>query len=127
MVALGLIPAMGGTARLSHHLPRALALELLLTAVPMSSDSLVHSGLINRLVPAADVLETALELASTIAANAPLAARAARAVIRAAEDLGEAEALALEAARSAELATTEDAREGPRAFLEKRPAVFTGR
>lgn len=126
-VALGLIPAMGGTARLARHLPRAIAMELLLTAQPMSSDALAQSGLINRLVAAEDVLGAAFELASRIAANAPLAARAARSVIRVAGDLSEADALALEAARSAELVMTEDAREGPRAFMAKRPAVFTGR
>lgn len=126
-VALGLIPAMGGTARLARHLPRAIALELLLTAQPMTSDALAETGLMNRLVPVDEVLPAALGLAERIAANAPLAAKAARSVIRACDDLTEAEALALEAARSAELARTEDAREGPRAFLEKRPPVFVGR
>lgn len=126
-VALGLVPAMGGTARLGRHLPRAIAMELLLTARPMASDDLASTGLINRLVPADEVLDAAKELAAAIASNAPLAARAARAVIRASDDLSEAEALALEAERSAELARTEDAREGPLAFLEKRPPRFVGR
>lgn len=127
-VALGLIPAMGGTARLSRHLPRAIAMELLLGAKPMSSDELAAHGVINRLVDGADdVLSVALELAGTLAGNAPLALRAARDVIRASSDLSEADALALEAARSAELSRTEDAKEGPRAFMEKRPPHFTGR
>lgn len=126
-VALGLIPAMGGTARLARHLPSAIAMELLLTGAPMSSDDLVVHGLINRLVPAADVLGAAHELAGRLAANAPLAVRAAREVIRRSGDLSEQDALDLEQTRSERLSRTEDAREGPRAFLEKRPPVFQGR
>ena len=68
----------------------------------------------------------AVGLAQAIAANAPLAARAARRVLRSSGDLSTEEALALEARLSAELATTADAVEGPRAFLDKRPARFTG-
>jgi len=126
-VALGLIPAMGGTARLARHLPNAIAMELLLTAKPMMSDELATTGLINRLVDKADVLVVARELAATLAANAPLALTAARAVLKASADLSETDALALESERSATLATTEDAKEGPRAFMEKRPPVFHGR
>ncbi len=126
-VALGLIPAMGGTARLARHLPQAVAMELLLTAKPVPSDDLADSGLINRLVPVEDVLPTALELAATLAGNAPLALRAAREVIRASAEMSEQEALALESRRSADLAKTADAREGPLAFMEKRSPVWTGR
>lgn len=126
-VGLGLIPAMGGTARLGRHLPQALAMELLLTAKPVRSDRLLPTGLINRHEPAENVVPAAMELAATIAANAPLAVAAARKVIRASAELTEAEALALEQAESEKLGTTEDAREGPRAFLEKRPPVFQGR
>ncbi|MDG2113390.1 MAG: enoyl-CoA hydratase-related protein [Actinomycetota bacterium] len=126
-VALGLIPAMGGTARLARHLPTAVAMELLLTARPMVSDDLASTGLINRLVAPEDVLASAHELAATLASNAPLALQAARSVIRASADLTEVEALAMESERSAALAQTEDAREGPAAFMEKRPPVFHGR
>ena len=87
-------------------------------------------GLLNRVVPADQVLGTALGLAAAIAAIAaiaPLAARAARRVLRASADLTSAEALALEAEVSAGLARTEDAAEGPTAFIEKRPPVFRGR
>ena len=126
-VALGLIPAMGGTARLGTHLPSALAAELLLTARPISAERAAEAGMVNRLVPADEVLATARELAELIASNAPLAARAALEVMRASRDLSEQEALDLEAQRAAELATTEDAREGPSAFMEKRDPVFRGR
>ncbi|MDH3684558.1 MAG: enoyl-CoA hydratase-related protein [Acidimicrobiia bacterium] len=126
-VALGLIPGMGGTARLGRHLPPAVALELLLTAKPMTSDDLAATGLINRLEPVERVVAVAQGLAATIAANAPLAVRAARSVVRASADLSERDALALEEEQGAILSATEDAREGPRAFLERRPPVFTGR
>lgn len=125
-VALGLIPAMGGTARLGRHLPPPLAAELLLTAKPITAETALEWGLLNRVAPAERVLDTALELAASIAANAPLAARAARRVLRRSADLSAEEALALEARLSAELAATADAVEGPRAFVEKRPPRFTG-
>ena len=126
-VALGLIPAMGGTARLGRHLPPALAAELLLTARPISAEQALTWGLLNRVEPAERVLDAALELAGSIAANAPLAAQAARRMLRASADLSSVEALALEAELAAELARTEDAVEGPAAFVEKRAAVFRGR
>ncbi len=126
-VKLGLIPAMGGTARLGRQLPPALAAELLLTGAPMLADAALAAGLVNRVVPASDVLGVALEFAEAIAANAPLAVRAAREVLRASGDLTETEALVLERRRSDELARTADAVEGPRAFLEKRPPRFEGR
>lgn len=126
-VALGLIPAMGGTARLATHLPMATAMEMLLTAKPMLSEDLAGSGLINRLVDKDEVTTAAMELASTLAANAPLALQAARSVVKASGDLTETEALALESQRSTELTGTEDAVEGPRAFIEKRTPQFKGR
>ena len=126
-VKLGLIPAMGGTARLARQLPPALAAELLLTGAPISAAQALAAGLVNRVVPAEQVLDVSMELATTMAGNAPLAVRAAREVLRASVDLTEAEALDLERARSDELARTADAVEGPRAFLEKRPPRFEGR
>ena len=126
-VALGLIPGMGGTARLGRQLPPALAAEFLLTAAPRISDDLEHSGLVNRVVPKDKVLETAMGFARIIATNAPLAVRAARDVIRKAGDLTKEEALALESDHVAVLMATSDAREGPAAFMEKRAPVFQGR
>ncbi|WP_416898453.1 MAG: enoyl-CoA hydratase/isomerase family protein [Minwuia sp.] len=126
-VKLGLIPAMGGTALLARRVPPALATELLLTGSNISAARAAEAGFVNRVVAADGVLPAAMELAQAIAANAPLAVSAARDVIRRSGDLPAAAALALEADYLTRLAATEDAREGPRAFMEKRQPVFRGK
>ena len=126
-VKLGLIPAMGGTATLTRHMPRALAAEMLLTGDPISAEQALAAGFVNRVVDAGEVLSTATEIARTIASNAPLAVAAARELLRTSSDLSEGDALAREAEASSRLMQSEDAVEGPRAFLEKRAPVFTGR
>jgi enoyl-CoA hydratase len=126
-VKLGLIPGMGGTATIRDKMSPALAAEVLLTSNPISAETALAGGLLNRVVPADAVLNTALELAYAVAANPPLAVRAARHVLRKSRDLSEDQSLALEAKLLEDLAQTEDAIEGPRAFLEKRPPVFKGR
>lgn len=126
-VKLGLIPAMGGAATLTRHLPRALAAEMLLTGDAISAEAALAAGFVNRVVAADDVLSSATTVARTIAANAPLAVAAALDLLRTSGDLTEAEALAREAEASARLMQTEDAIEGPRAFFEKRPPAFKGR
>jgi len=126
-VKLGLIPAMGGTATLIRHMPRALAAEMLLTGNVISADRALAVGFVNRVVEVDAVLATATELARTIAANAPLAIAATRDLLRTSFDQTEAEALDQEATLSARFAKSADAVEGPRAFLEKRSPVFTGR
>lgn len=126
-VRLGLIPAMGGAARLAKLVSPALAAEMLLTGNPIDADAALAAGLVNYVVAADKVEEIALALAATIAANAPLAVQAARKVMRRSADLSEAEALVLESEESEILAATADAREGPRAFMEKRQPIFKGR
>ena len=126
-VNLGLILTMGGTARLARQLHAPFAAELLLTGAPISAAQALAGGLINRVEAADDVLSVALELAAAIAANAPLAVRAACDIIRSAGELTDTELLALERRRGHEVQQTLDAVEGPRAFMAKRPARFLGR
>ena len=126
-VKLGLIPAMGGTARLARLVSPALAAEMLLTGNPIDADAALAAGLVNYVVGADKVEDVAVELAATIAANAPLAVKAARRIMRQSVDLSEAEALALESAETDIIAQTEDAQEGLRSFTERRPGDFKGR
>ncbi len=123
----GLFPLGGSTVRLPRHIPYAAAMELLLTGDLIAADRAYALGLINRVVPQADVLDVTLEYARAIAANGPLAVQAIRRSVRAASGLPEQEALDSERQIGLPVFATEDAREGPRAFIEKRPPEFTGR
>jgi enoyl-CoA hydratase/carnithine racemase len=126
-VAIGLYPTGNATVLLPRQIGWVHAQELLLTAQPIDAARAATIGLINRTVPAAELMATALASADAIAANAPLAVRATRAGVR------ELLALPLDAAyrRQEELGRplrrTEDAREAQRAFVEKRRPVWKGR
>jgi enoyl-CoA hydratase len=124
---LGLIPGYGGTQRLTRELGRARALELILTSGAINAEDALRLGLINRMVPAAELLSAAEELAREIAQLAPLAIRACLKAVIGGAELPLEEGLALEAKLFASLFATEDMREGTRAFLEKRKPVFKGR
>jgi crotonobetainyl-CoA hydratase len=123
------VPDAGGVVRLPRRLPRALAMELLLTGRRMGADEALRHGLVNRVVDRDDLMTTAREFADQIAAAAPLATRAVKSVVRAAEGLGAADAYAAMRATPAyrEMLASEDADEGPRAFAEGRPPVWRGR
>ncbi len=126
-VKWGLFPMGGSTVRLPAQLPYAVAMELLLTGDLVDADRAFDLGFVNRVVPQERVLDTAIALAERIAANGPVAVRAIK---RSAKDcLGrpEAEAMALELRHGRPVFATDDAREGPRAFLEKRTPNFQGR
>jgi enoyl-CoA hydratase len=124
---LGIIPGYGGTQRLTRELGRARALELILTSASINAEDALRLGLINRLVPAAELLPAAEELAREIAQLAPLAIRACLKAVVGGAELPLQEGLALEAKLFASLFATEDMREGTRAFLEKHQPVFKGK
>ncbi len=126
-VKLGLSPGMS----ISYLLPRlvgvARANELLLSGRLVDGDEAAALGILNRAVATTDVLPAALDLARTIAANAPLAVRYTKAAIRRGLALTVREAAMEEAVFQAETLATDDCKEGITALLEKRPPVFTGR
>ena len=126
--SLGIIPGYGGTQRLSRHVGRARALELVLTSEKgLTATEAERIGLVNRVVPAGQALPAAIDIARKIRANGPAACRYALEAIRRGLDVPLAEGQVLEATLFGLCAATEDMKEGMTAFLEKRPAKFTGR
>jgi enoyl-CoA hydratase len=126
-VTRGLFAVSGGALRLPRLIPRARALELLLTGDLVDAQTACDLGLINKVVPGGLLLETARNLALRICANAPLAVRETLALVREQFSLPEQQLQARNDAAWARVAASEDASEGPRAFAEKRPAVWKGR
>ena len=102
-------------------------LELALTGDPITAEEALAAGLVNAVVPADDVLAAANRLAERISANAPLAVQASRRVLTQAFDSTEEELYRLSGQAIASLVDTDDYAEGPRAFIEKRSPVWTGR
>lgn len=123
---LGLLPAYGGTQQLPRAVGRTRALELMLAGGELTAAEALAAGLVNRVVAPSEVMRAAEELAGEIARGAPLAVRACLEAVRRGGELPLPEGLALEAELFARLFATSDAREGTRAFLEKRPPVFRG-
>ena len=126
-VTRGLIAAAGGVYRLPRALPRALALELIATGARLDAARALSFGLINRVVPKSLTLSSALELAVSIAANAPVAVRESLAIARKTFDMNDATLARMSAEGQVRIMQTEDFREGPRAFIEKRPPRWVGR
>jgi len=126
-VKRGVFPANGGTQRIVHQLPHAIAMELLLTGDSIDAATAARWGLVNKVVPAADVMTTALAYAKRIAANAPLAVQAAKELAIRSMDVDLATGLRFEQLMLRILQGTDDVREGTTAFAEKRPPQFTGR
>ena len=126
--SLGILPGYGGTQRLARLVGRARAMELVLTAEKgLTAADAERIGLVNRVVPAGGALDGALELARKISANGPVACRYAMDAIRRGLEMPLAEGQLLEATLFGLCAATTDMVEGMTAFLEKRPARFTGR
>jgi enoyl-CoA hydratase len=124
-VRWGIIPTGGSHIRLPRQIPWAVAMELLLTGEPIDARRAYEIGLVNRVVPSERLLPEALELAGKICRNGPLAVRTAKEI--AVRALGQEPGFVLEKALGARVFESEDAREGPRAFVEKRKPRFTGR
>lgn len=120
-VKRGLIAGAGGLMRLPRRIPLAIAMELGLTGEPMGAQRAYELGLINRVVPADNLLDEALKLANLIAANAPTAVRWSKRIMRQSQYLSEQEGWKLTAAGAAEVFSSPDALEGAVAFAEKRP------
>jgi enoyl-CoA hydratase len=125
-VNLGLIPGYGGTQRLPRLVGRGIATEMVLTGDRVSAQRAYEVGLVNRVVPAAELLETARALVRTIAGKAPVAVAMALQALRAA-DLPLPQGLNQEAALFGQCCATEDFGEGVTAFLNRRKPEFTGR
>ncbi len=120
----GLFPLGGSAVRLPRQIPYTLAADLLLTGRHVTAAEALSMGLIGRVVPDGQALGTALEIAAAIAANGPVAVRAILRAIRETEGMAEDDAFAIEAKIGAAVFASDDAREGPRAFAEKRRPHF---
>ena len=126
-VNLAIIPGGGGTQRLPRLVGRGRALEMILTGARIDAREAWRIGLVERVVPAADVLAAARELARTLAEKAPVALRYAKEAVVKGLELPLADGLRLENDLATLLRTTEDRVEGAKAFLEKRKPRFTGK
>jgi len=121
-----LVPGGGSMVRLARQMPYAKAMEILLTGDRISAQDALAFGLVNYVVPADEVMPLADKFAATLAANGPLALRKIKETVIETSGLPLDEAYKIEDANSLEVTRSEDAREGPRAFMEKRPPRFTG-
>jgi crotonobetainyl-CoA hydratase len=129
-VKRGLIAGAGGVFRIVHQLPRKVALELLLTGEPISAADAAKWGLVNQVVPNGTVLEAALALAARVTVNAPLSVQASKRIAYGADDgviPDEEPGWARTTREFATLLKSEDAKEGPLAFAEKRQPVWKAR
>ena len=126
-VGLGLLPGFGGTQRLPRLVGRAAALELALTGKPVDAARALALGLVNRVVPAAELAAEAMAFAAALAGNAPLAMRAILDAVAVGGECAIDDGLEYESAQFGLAFATDDAREGMQAFLERRKPEFAGR
>jgi enoyl-CoA hydratase/carnithine racemase len=126
-VKLGLLPGGGGTQRLPRLIGKGRALQLILTGETISAQEAYRVGLVNEVVPAADLIARAEAILKQIAANAPIAVKFSLEAANKGLETSQAEGFALEASYFGICAATEDKKEGTSAFLEKRAPQFHGR
>ena len=126
-IKLGVTPGMGGSQRLAHAVGKAKAMEMCLTGRMMGAEEAERCGLVAKVVPAADLVDEALETAGAIADMAPLAAIATKEMVNAASELPLAQGINFERRLFHGLFGTEDQKEGMAAFVEKRPGKWTGK
>ena len=126
-VTLGLVPGGGGTQRLPRLVGKGRALQLILSGEMISAQEAYRIGLVNEIVPAADLITRAEAILKKVASNAPIAVKFALEAANKGMDTSQAEGLLLEAAYFGLCAATEDKKEGTTAFLEKRAPQFRGR
>ena len=126
-IKLGVAPGMGGSQRLTRAVGKAKAMDMCLTGRMMGAEEAERSGLVSRIVPAAELLEDALKTAAAIAAMPPMAAMMNKEMVNIAFETGLAQGLLTERRMFQILTATEDKKEGMTAFVEKRPGVWKGR
>jgi len=126
-VSLGLVPGGGGTQRLPRLVGKGRALQLILSGEMISAQEAYRIGLVNEIVPAADLITRAEAILKRIASNAPIAVKYALEATNKGLETSQSEGLSLEASYFGLCAATEDKAEGTSAFLQKRPPEFKGR
>ena len=126
-INLGIIPGFAGTQRLVRLVGKSKAIEMILTGAPITAQDALAIGLVNRVVPPAELMTAARALAADLSTKAPVALRYALDAVNRGADMPFADACQLEAALFGMTMATEDMREGTTAFLEKRKAEFKGR
>jgi crotonobetainyl-CoA hydratase len=126
-ITRGFFPGGGAPLRLPRLIPRSMAMEMLLTGDPIDAATALQWGLVSRVVAADELMPTATAMAEKIASYAPLAVQANRELAYATDDMPMAQALRMSSLSRWVVGQTEDAAEGPKAFVEKRPPEYHGR
>ena len=125
-ITLGFFPGAGGVQRLVRALPQSLAMEMLLMGSRVDGEKAERFGLVSRILPSDVLIDEALSMAKKIASHAPLAVKAVKEISRWSKDYSLEESLRYGNALRWAIGQTEDAKEGPRAFSEKRAPIFKG-